>query len=114
MLSSQLDPEVSRLLKAKDEGPIICRECGEWKDRSECWTSRKICKSCGSKYNSAKWLAQDPAALNSKRRKNAVLITIKYLDKINVDGQCVICECSGFHADKCEAGILLSKLKAIQ
>lgn len=114
MLSSQLDPEVSRLLKAKDEGPIICRECGEWKDRSECWASRKICKPCGSRMNASKWKAKDALVIKMHKRNGILDATIKHLGKLVYEGECLVCDCVGFHADSCEAWILIKKLKALQ
>lgn len=92
----------------------MCYECGEWKTVLECWKDRNMCRVCGSKYNAARWRAQAPVLLKMKKKDNAVRMTLKYLDKLNVDGECLVCDCNGFHADGCEAGILIKKLRSIQ
>ena len=111
MLSSQLDPEVAQLLQ---QDTMQCSTCKKDKPILECYTYTGRCKEC-HKAHMAKWYQANKNTISlAKRHDNAIRCATKWVEKLVLEGECLVCKGVHFHSDGCEADALLKKLREIQ
>jgi len=111
MLSSQLDPEVSALLS---QDTMRCSTCKQDKPILECYTYTGRCKECHAMHM-AKWYQRNKNTISlAKRHENAVRCAQKWVEKLVLEGECLVCKGQHFHVDGCEANGLLVRLREIR
>ena len=89
---------------------ISCTSCGLDRPIIECYANSGECRSCASRFGRSS-IGRIGLV---KLRGNAIRCATKWVEKLVLEGECLVCKGVHFHSDGCEADALLKKLREIQ